>query len=296
MKRMFRFAFDEGMNTKKQFRIAMRFNTILLVLALILSSAIYTYIVLNRNEQYVERIVSQYHANILSQSEEFCKFVKTIACDTTVIQYMTQADPYRRHELSRQVNTLFTNMKIIQPKALELFIFLKNDLTVTFSSIAQNEEDIVKNLWKTTDVAIIDVYPYMTAQGTVPSLIAGSSVYDISRTDVSSEPIGAVAAAFDLQEMESSLSALANLEGVSYGVFSNTQQHLAGDFSILEKPLTQSTLSIRNLSEEGRGTNLYQSVIVIPTKEINGYLLVFIDHFAMLKDLLVVTVIVILLV
>ena len=294
MRKMLRSALSADMSTKKQFRIVMTFNTILLLLAILISSAIYTYIVLNRNEQYINRIVSQYHASILSQSGEFRKFVKTVACDTTCIQYMTEKDLYRRHELSRQVNTLFSNMKIIQPKALELFVFLQDDPAVTFSSIAQSQENIVKQLRMIPDAEILDVYPCVTSQGTVSALIVGSSVYDISEADISSVPIGAVAAAFSLHEMESSLSGLADLDGVTYGVFSNTRQQLAGDITISDKPLYQRALSLANRAEQGRVSSLYQSIIVIPTKEINGYLLVLIDRIVMLKDLLIVTILVIL--
>lgn len=278
--------------THRQFTRFVIAITVVLAAVILLTCLLYTMVILQRNQDYVDGILARYQESLSTQMEEYTQLVQTAAYDASVLEYLQADDPYARHLAGLEVSTLFSSLKMVQNGIEDFFLFRPDDASVTYASLGARQPELMQRLWMSAKPAVIGIYPYAPSYGQAGNeryvTVVGCPVYNLSAGEQHPSVVGAVAVAISQQAIESNLSEFYQLEGIHYSLMDRHQTVILGE------QLPVSEQDFRAAGERGRFSRdtLAASVTLISIPSMDAVLVVQTDKMVLLKDLFTITLVV----
>ena len=271
--------------TARQFhRLTLLCLVCLLTLAVV-ASMLYIQVILNRNHIYVERIIDQYRGSIESCARTGIQFVQTLAYDSAISQYLIEEDPGRRYALGQQAGTFLSSMKAIQPQILDAFLFCKNTPESAFLALQPNQAQIMERISGFRLPVVAGFFPYRTATGESTALYVGCDIYNTEDIRAIGKPIGSVAVAISLDEMDADLEELSQIPGVYYAVLNEDASLIRGTTRYLDDGLLARAYALRTDGGEGTVIRFMREATIAPVLGTHGSLLVYTRPTVVLGDM-----------
>ena len=132
--------------THRQFIHMVLSITAMLIAIILLTCLLYTMVILRRNQNDVEGVLTKYHDSLTAQIEEYAQLVQTAAYDASVRDYLQTEDTYARHLAGQKVSTLFSNLKMVQNGINEFFLFKPDDAEVIHVSLGAQQPMLMERL------------------------------------------------------------------------------------------------------------------------------------------------------
>ena len=133
--------------------------TIALIAVIVITCALYTSVILERNRGYVEGVMNQYRDSLDAQLEEYAQLVQTAAYDPSVRDYLLAEDAYERHLAGLRVSTLFSNLKMVRNGIEDFFVFRPDDAQITYVRLGAEQPALMRRLWQCKKPEIIGIFP-----------------------------------------------------------------------------------------------------------------------------------------
>ncbi len=271
------------LDTRKQFSFVFLCNMGVLLFVIFVMCLAYTFSILNRNDQYISRLVHQYTESIAMQIEEYEQFVQTTAYDDVIYDYLIEEDAYEKHLLSLQVKNLFSSMKVLRPEVEDIYLFLPNDKAHTFTSLHGFEKELVSAAALNTSPKILNAYQKNTPFDQKKSMLYfGTSIQDIYASNTLA-PIGIMIVSFNTEKFTERLHELSSIEGVRHAILMQNGTNITGDF-----PLELVQLEGQNALKNGAPYEFHsfkERLTIAPIEHLKGSLVVQINQIVVLKDL-----------
>ncbi len=282
--------------THRQFVRLVVTMTCLLVAVIIITCAVYCFIIMRRNQTYVDGTLKQYQDNLTTQMAEYTQLAQTAAYDTSVREYLLEDEPYARYEASLKVSTLFSNLKMVQRGIVDFAVFRPNDSSSTYASFGMNQTTMMQRLWQCTKPEIIGIYRHASSYGQPQSAnfvaVVGCPVYSMDLNGTQPKIIGAVAVVISQQEIESNLLEFYQLEGMHYALVDQNRTIILGEELVVSESDWQHAHEAARYSYD----TLTDSIVLTQIPEMDAVLIVKTDKLILLKDLFLSTMAVLLMV
>src|SRR5699024_9907532 len=130
--------------THRQFTRFVIAITVVLAAVILLTCLLYTMVILQRNQDYVDGILARYQESLSTQMEEYTQLVQTAAYDASVLEYLQADDAYARHLAGLEVSTLFSSLKMVQNGIEDFFLFRPDDASVTYASLGARQPELMQ--------------------------------------------------------------------------------------------------------------------------------------------------------
>ena len=282
--------------THRQFIHLVLCITATLIAVTLLTCLLYTMEILRRNKNDVEGALSKYRDSLTTQIGEYVQLAQTAAYDASVGEYLQAEDAYARHLAGQKVSTLFSNLKMVQSGIVEFFVFTPDDAQVTHVSLGAQQPELMERLRECSKPEIIGVYAYASPYGRRGEsdfvTIVGCPVFSLSIDEQHTNVIGSVAVAISSQAIERNLRSFYQQEGIRYALIRQDGSIILGD------PLKVTARDLKSAAAWGslERDNLFASVLMAGIPAMESVLVVQTDKIVLLKDLFIITLLVLALV
>ena len=270
-------------DTQRQFRHLTLLCLASLLAVVILSSALYVRVILNRNHVFENHIIDQYRTTIDFSASEAEQLVRTLISDSAVTAYMRETDPARRYALGQQVRLFLSSVKAIQPEILDVFLIEGQPDAPTFLAMGESQGEITRRVADHRLPVVAGFYPYHTATGESTALYVGCDVYDISSL-TAPESIGTIVAAMSLDRMDAALSDFGEIPGIYYAVLDEDMRPINGTTQYLKEGMIERIAPLCLEHRAGTVSSITQEVNAAPILDVCGTLLVYTRTFVVLSD------------
>lgn len=282
--------------THRQFIHMVLAITATLIAVILLTCLLYTTVILRRNQNDVEGVLTKYRDSLTAQIEEYVQLVQTAAYDASVREYLQTQDAYARHLAGQGVSTLFSNLKMVQIGIEEFFLFKPDDAEVTHVSLGAQQPALMERLRQCKKPEIIGVYPYASLyerRGESNFVtIVGCPVYSLTIEEQQTNVIGAVAVAISSQAIERNLREFYQREGIRYSLIDRNLSVILGDQLEVSQKDLEMAVELGRLERD----NPVASVLMASIPAMETVLVVQTDKMVLLTDLFVITLLVLCLV
>ena len=278
--------------THRQFIHMVLSITATLIAVIVLTCLLYTTVILRRNQNDVEGVLAKYRDSLTTMIEEYVQLVQTAAYDASVCDYLQTEDAYARHLAGQEVSRLFSNLKMVQNGIDDFFVFKPDDAQITYVSLGAQQPALMERLRQCRKPEIIGVYPYASLYGPCGEsdfvMIVGCPVYSLAIEGQQTHIIGSIAVAISSRAIERNLREFYQQEGIRYSLIDWNRSVILGD------PLDVSQDDLALVIESGRleRDTLAASVLMASIPAMETVLVVQTNKMVLLKDLFVITLLV----
>lgn len=265
-----------------------------LIAVIVITCALYTAVILERNRGYVEGVMNQYRDSLDAQLEEYAQLVQTAAYDPSVRDYLLAEDAYERHLAGLRVSTLFSNLKMVRNGIEDFFVFRPDDAQITYVRLGAEQPALMRRLWQCKKPEIIGIFPYASTYGQPCDAdfvtILGCPVYSLSGDEQHTSVTGAVAVAIGRQALEHNLREFYQLDGIHYSLMDRSRSVILGE----RLPVTAQDYRLASDGSTVTRDTVSTSLMLSGIPAMNAVLAVQTDKQVLLKDLFTITLVVLL--
>ena len=226
--------------------------TIMLVVVIILTCALYSKVIIARNQTYVDGMLTRYRDSLTAQIEEYVQLVQTAAYDASVRDYLQTQDAYERHLAGQKVSALFSNLKMVQTGIDDFFLFRPDDPPSSYASLGAQQTTLAEQLWQRAKPGVAGVYSYAFGYEGAPNSIAvvGCPVFGLTLDGSQARIIGAVAVAIDSRVIEHNLQEFYLQDGLRYSLVAPDGTVILGETLEISETALQSAFESGALEQE----------------------------------------------